>query len=98
MASLFSEKPYVPTWSPPVKVNPLIRLSRWTALVCGIYYGYSKLRMLTEVGKCQREDFMSRQAIIDAEALEMKTLRNEQEMIQLAKDAGITPKAGIDCK
>ena len=61
MASLFSEKPYVPTWSPPVKVNPLIRLSRWAGLVCGLYYGYSKLRMLSEVAKCQREDFMSRQ-------------------------------------
>jgi len=92
MASLLSDKPYVPTWRPPVKVNPLIRLCRWTALIGGIVYGYNRREWLSEVAKCQREDYMARQAIVDAEAAEKKRLMNEQEMCQLAIDAGIATK------
>ena len=63
MASLVSksDKPYVPTWKPPINVNPLIRLSRWTALVIGIAYGYMKHNALEEPARCQREDFLARQ-------------------------------------
>ena len=61
MASLFSEKPYVPKWRPPVPVNPLVRLSRWGALFYGIYYGYSRREQLTEVAQCQRENYLARQ-------------------------------------
>ena len=62
MASLVGEvKPYVPTWRPPVKVNPLIRAARWGALISGIVYGYWRHNSLKDMAQCEREDYLSRQ-------------------------------------
>ena len=62
MASLVGEvKPYVPTWRPPVKVNPLIRAARWGALISGVVYGYWRHNSLKDMAQCEREDYLSRQ-------------------------------------
>ena len=62
MTSLFAkDKAYIPTWKPPVNVSPLTRLSRWAALLFGVYYGHTRLNYLKEPARCQREDFLARQ-------------------------------------
>lgn len=39
----------------PVKVSPLIRLTRWTFLIAGIFYGFSKHKLYTEQQKSKKE-------------------------------------------
>ena len=77
MASLVKDKPYVPTWKPPVSVNPLIRACRWTALIGGIVYGYQRMNQLAEPAQCQRNDYLARQVGIKLDGF----LKSENQLI-----------------
>jgi len=92
MASLFSKDPYVPQWRPPVQVNPLIRASRWAALIVGVAYGYRRQEALRGPAQCERDNYEARKCLVDADMAQKKKIANEAEMIKLAKDAGIGVK------
>lgn len=39
----------------PVKVSPLIRATRWTFFIAGIFYGFSKHQLYSEQQKTKEE-------------------------------------------
>ena len=60
MASLVGAvKPYVNGWAAPVAVSPLIRASRWVALIGGLYYGSSRLAALKEPAKLEYDAYLA---------------------------------------
>merc|ERR1712038_1994275 len=89
MASLLSTKPYVNNWAAPVKVSPLIRASRWVALLAGIYYGSSRMAALQEPAKKEYDAYLAQKAITDASAAEAKAAASLAELETLAVAAGI---------
>jgi len=90
MASLVGAvKPYVNNWAAPVAVSPLIRASRWVALLGGIYYGSSRLAALKEPAKKEKDAYLAQKAIDDANAAAAKVAASEAEMQNLAVVAGI---------
>jgi len=90
MASLVGAvKPYVNNWAAPVAVSPLIRASRWVALLAGVYYGSSRLAALKEPAKKEYDAYLAQKAIDDAAAAAAKVAASEAEMQNLAITAGI---------
>ncbi|XP_063867578.1 ATP synthase subunit e, mitochondrial-like [Scylla paramamosain] len=77
------------TLGAPVRVSPLIKFGRWTALVTGILYGRSHFNSLKAKEAVIREEETKKQAIRDAQLAEEKLKNNKQEMIYLAGEAGV---------
>ncbi|XP_045127798.1 ATP synthase subunit e, mitochondrial-like [Portunus trituberculatus] len=77
------------TLGAPVRVSPLIKFGRWTALVTGILYGRSHFNGLKAKEVVIREEEAKKQAIRDVQLAEEKLKHNRQEMIYLAGEAGV---------
>jgi len=60
-------------WKDPVKVSPLIRLSRWVALGLGIFYGISKQELYKTLGNRHEKH--------EQEIEEVKHIKIEEEKL-----------------
>jgi len=71
-----------------VRVSPLIKLSRWSLLLAGIYYGNKRYHAL----KVQEDEIRAYEAkmkpIWDAEKAATKAKENRLQMIYLAEATG----------
>ncbi|CAG7828436.1 unnamed protein product [Allacma fusca] len=72
----------------PVRVSPLIRVSRWTLLGLGVFYGISRNSSLTKKENARRaQEELERPAREAATAVE-KAKAYREEMLYLAKETG----------
>ncbi|BFY97853.1 hypothetical protein BsWGS_00893 [Bradybaena similaris] len=77
---------------PKSNISPLIRFSRWVALISGIVYGFWRRRYLTELEvDIQKHENEIREAYRIRKAEEKKRLETE-EMNALGKEAGVVLK------
>ncbi|XP_076067567.1 ATP synthase, subunit E [Oratosquilla oratoria] len=77
------------TLGAPVRVSPLIKFSRYTALVVGLLYGSSRFKTLSAKEKVIQEEEAKLAAIREAEMAEEKKRLGREEMLYLAKEAGV---------
>ncbi|XP_067129484.1 ATP synthase subunit e, mitochondrial [Centruroides vittatus] len=73
----------------PVRVSPFIRGCRWGALVLGIMWGITRQRSLSKKEAKLREIEAKKKVILDAKRAEEKKRLNKEEMLYLAKEAGV---------
>merc|ERR1712212_169248 len=62
------------TLGAPVRVSPLIKLCRWSALLVGVYYGSTHFKVLAE-----------KEVVIRAEEQRLAEIRNKELAIEKAK-------------
>ncbi|TRY80407.1 hypothetical protein TCAL_16789 [Tigriopus californicus] len=68
------------------RISPLIKLSRWTLLVGGIFWGAHRYRVNKEAEDAHRAYVSRMQPIWDAEAAVKKAKATREELIYLAKE------------
>ncbi|QQP54359.1 Uncharacterized protein FKW44_007170 [Caligus rogercresseyi] len=77
------------------KVSPLVKLSRWSALTLGIYWGVKRYN----ANKATEDEIRAYNArmkpIWDLEKAQLQAKNNRKELITLAKEAGVTPPPGF---
>lgn len=77
---------------PPRTVSPFIRTARWGLLLAGVLYGATRLKFLKyrEVGIQERNKKIIGKRVEDYKVWFAEEA--EKSMMQLAKEAGVTPK------
>ncbi|XP_064119561.1 ATP synthase subunit e, mitochondrial-like [Macrobrachium nipponense] len=73
-----------------VRVSPLIKFGRWTALVVGLLYGRSHFKTLSAQEVIIREEEAKQAVIREQQLAEEKAKLNRSELLVLAKEAGVT--------
>merc|ERR1712203_82636 len=74
---------------PAGRVAPLIKLTRWTLLIAGIYYGSKRYTALKAIEDNRRAYEASMEATWAAEDAAAKVKADKQGMADLAKMAGV---------
>ncbi|XP_046386864.1 ATP synthase subunit e, mitochondrial [Ischnura elegans] len=74
----------------PVKVSPLIKFGRWSFLVAGVLWGASRHRSLSKKEAGIRAVEEKTRAAKEAKLAEEKARMSKEELINLAKAAGVT--------
>ncbi|GJQ87808.1 putative ATP synthesis coupled proton transport [Trypoxylus dichotomus] len=69
----------------PVKVSPLIRCARWTLLLAGIFYGYTRQKFLAGREVHIRAEEERRKAIRDKKLMEQRRIASERDVKDLAR-------------
>ncbi|KAK7872496.1 hypothetical protein R5R35_014287 [Gryllus longicercus] len=77
----------------PVRVSPLIKFGRWSFLVVGVLYGASHRRSLAKREEKVREIEEKQRVVREAKLAEEKSRLAKQELVDLAKMAGVPPEA-----
>ncbi|XP_068241910.1 ATP synthase subunit e, mitochondrial [Palaemon carinicauda] len=72
-----------------VRVSPLIKFGRWTALITGILYGSSHFKTLSAKEAIIREEEAKQAVIREKQLAEEKAVLNRAELLVLAKEAGV---------
>nr|ALS04371.1 ATP synthase E chain [Acartia pacifica]ALS04373.1 ATP synthase E chain [Acartia pacifica] len=72
----------------PVRVSPLIKTCRWSALIAGIYWGSYRYKVHKAAADERRAYEAKMKPIWDAEAAEKKNAANRKELIYLATATG----------
>lgn len=68
----------------PVNVSPLIKLSRWTLLIMGIFYGASRQAFLAEREVAIHEEEEIQRKIREKQIAEERRLTSERDIQYLA--------------
>ncbi|KAI4460417.1 atp synthase e chain mitochondrial [Holotrichia oblita] len=69
----------------PIKVSPLIRLTRWSLLIAGIFYGYSRQSFLAKREKHIRAEEAKRKIIRDAKLKEQRRIASERDIEDISR-------------
>lgn len=69
----------------PINVSPLIRFARWSLLLGGIFYGYSRQKYLAHREVHLREVEEKRRAIRDAKIREERRIASERDVESLSR-------------
>merc|ERR1712198_521052 len=80
------------TLGAPVRVSPLIKFGRWTALLTGVLYGRSHFKSLQAKEVILREEEAKQAVVRNAQLEEEKKKLNREEMLYLAGQAGVKVK------
>ncbi|XP_069183036.1 ATP synthase subunit e, mitochondrial [Procambarus clarkii] len=83
------------TLAAPVRVSPLIKFGRWTALLVGVIYGRSHYNSLSARETLLREEEAKHAVVRNAQLAEEKAKFNRDEMIYLAEQAGVQVPANF---
>lgn len=73
----------------PIKVSPLIKFTRWSLLLIGIWYGSTRWNYLHKKEEKYRDYLREMKPTWDAEAAAKKKLEDEKQAEELRKQ-GIT--------
>ncbi|KAK4020665.1 ATP synthase subunit e, mitochondrial [Daphnia magna] len=73
----------------PVQVSPLIKFGRYSALLLGIMWGSHRFRVNKAAEDSWRAEEAERKVIRDAQKAEEKLRFNREELLYLAKQAGV---------
>ncbi|CAH0383079.1 unnamed protein product [Bemisia tabaci] len=76
-------------YKPPVSVSPLIKFSRWSALILGVVYGATRHSYLQRKEDNMRETVERERALRKALREEEKKLKLKSELADLAKQVGV---------
>lgn len=67
----------------PLKVSPLIKLTRWVCLIAGVIYGFKKRRMYAAIEAARREKEEAERPAKEAYLREEKLRRDTAELKEL---------------
>jgi len=73
----------------PVQVSPLIKAGRWTALLLGVWWGATRFQANKATEDAYQAIEAERKIIRDAKSAEEKARMTKEELLYLAKQAGI---------
>merc|ERR1712062_106057 len=78
-----------------VRPSSLIRTSRWTLLIIGIWWGNKRYNTLKKQEDDIRAYNKTMKPIWDQEKAALKAKESREQMLYLAKEVGVTPPPGF---
>merc|ERR1711893_25364 len=92
-SSQIPPKPALPIRPPNVRVSPLLKAARWSALVLGIMYGARRYKRLEKEEHGFIQPYANKiKSIRDKRLEEERIVREREELENLAREVGIAPK------
>ncbi|KAF2346537.1 ATP synthase F0 complex subunit E mitochondrial [Trinorchestia longiramus] len=80
---------------PAVRVSPVIKTARWSALLLGVLYGSMHFKSLQKKENAFREEEARLAPIRQKQAEELKKIANREELLYLAKETGTKVPPGF---
>ncbi|XP_037068162.1 ATP synthase subunit e, mitochondrial-like [Pollicipes pollicipes] len=80
----------------PVRVSPLIKAGRWSALLVGVLYGSKHYNTLSKREVELREIEAKQKVVRDAQLAKERAVQNREQMLYLAKETGTPVPADFD--
>jgi F-type H+-transporting ATPase subunit e len=81
---------------PPAAISPLIRFSRWTALIAGLTYGMYRTGRLEKKEERLHEIEEKKRPALEAAHAREKMIKTREEMLTLAKQVGVEVPASFN--
>lgn len=89
-------KPPPKLLGPPMPISPLIRFSRWSALILGVTYGVYHNRHLVKKEERLHEIEERKRPAREAAAAKVKAYKTREEMLTLAREVGVPVPADFE--